>query len=492
MYGLSDLTTATPVLALVSVLAILLLSPFPGHLNRFWNYWRSRNIEKGPSSFIHSLHVNKGQNVVRIGKNEFSVTDPELVKTIYGDRDFVKSDQYAAFDFNGEQSIFSMRDPEEHDRRVKSVRGMFRQSEVARHKDIIKDKIETALSSILMDSSEEDLNVLALMRGFSVQVISHFALGETYQAHGGYPMRVGKDFGLVIDEINKSSTFGRSTAWIVQKYDTAAARIRSVLRKLRIGETSVDNNKSRPALDQALAHYSEYCSKIANDIHNDAEYKVQLSLLDISTAALETEIADLLFAGTDSTATTLSAALWHIYSSSDILETLRDDLAYVDDDQLASRPYLSAVIDETLRISPPVPRRLPRIVPKNKDIFYAEDKHDDDWHKILPAGSTVGISAYSLHRNAVVFQDPETFRPSRWLTKDSETRQRMRDHFVPFSKGVRACIGQELARSELRFMIKAFVERFDGHALGKKLEYDDHFNASLRDGAVMLKLKKRA
>lgn len=499
-------TVSTQLDTITCLLTLLILSLgasgwwYP-HLARFLEYWYHRNIQKGPSSFTHALHVTKGQKIVRLGRNEFSITDPALVGSIYGDKTFRKSDHYAAFDVGGQVSLFSVRDEEEHGRRVKAVRGLFRAAEVARREDLIRDNVGRTIACIAdivaaaaasgTRSRGEGLNVLSLMRGYAVETISQFALGTRYLGPKDLSvLEVGHQFGLVLDDINNSVQFGRSQAWIVQQYDRFMDWYR-LIRNARSADSD-EAGARRRELEDAHAQYTEYCHTLAQQTArtDDAEYKTRLEIVGLSEAAVHAEISDLLFAGTDSTATTLSTALWYIYRDDTILERVRDDLEYVEDGQLATRPYLNAVLDEALRLAQPVPRRLPRVVPHNKDMFYAEDKHDDDWQKILPAGAIVGIAAYSLHRDPV-FDDAEVFRPERWLQNDPQKRERMRSCFVPFGRGHRACIGQELARSEMRLVLRGIVEAFDGRSVGERPTYVDNFNASILGSNVSIHFKKR-
>ena len=60
----------------------------------------------------------------------------------------------------------------------------------------------------------------------------------------------------------------------------------------------------------------------------------------------------------------------------------------------------------------------------------------------LPAGTTVAMSIYGMHRNPKVFPESETFKPERFLPEQSEGRHP--NAFIPFSAGPRNCIGMSL------------------------------------------------
>jgi cytochrome P450 len=93
-------------------------------------------------------------------------------------------------------------------------------------------------------------------------------------------------------------------------------------------------------------------------------------------------------------------------------------------------PYLSGVVNESLRLSFGVISRLPRIVPEGGATFEGY---------YIPAGSTVSMSSWMLHRNEDYFPLAHEFIPERWaLTSD---KQKMWKAFVPFGKGSRMCVG---------------------------------------------------
>lgn len=412
----------------IIITAIVILSPY---LLRSYRAWYSRNIIKGPSQFIHTLHCATNENIIALGNNEYSITDPHLISTIYSDKSFRKSDQYSIFDFNGEQSLFSIRDVDEHERRAKAVRSIFRPANVQSRQEMFERNVNRVLENV---EAVGECNVLALMRGFMVQTTSHYLLGKSYK-HSSSPLEVGVDFGLVIDDVNTTlgSMFGRSQ--------------RLFARLIAMCYTTRTSLETESATDDVIS--------FAEQVGLDADYKARLSALGLSSIQLTTEIVDVLVAGTDAPATTLATALHYIYSSPSLLTRLRTD-----------ESLLEKCIDEALRIASPVPRRLPRVVPEGKEIMYPEDQHDDGWHKLIPEGSIVGIGAYSIHSQCPF---PRSFNPDR-----------EQPLLIPFGKGVRACPGQYMARTVMKLMLKAMVHAFDGVVKTHgDPEYTDNFNATM-------------
>lgn len=123
--------------------------------------------------------------------------------------------------------------------------------------------------------------------------------------------------------------------------------------------------------------------------------------------------------------------------------------------KLNSCGYLYACIEETLRLTAPVPSHLPRVVlPGGMNI--------DDEH--FPASTVVGVPMYAIHHNPAYFPDPFAFNPSRWVkspTNSPEAIALARKAFNPFSIGTRACSGRNLAYMQLKLTLAHVLWRFD-------------------------------
>ncbi|KAK3723553.1 hypothetical protein LTR37_001805 [Vermiconidia calcicola] len=198
-----------------------------------------------------------------------------------------------------------------------------------------------------------------------------------------------------------------------------------------------------------------------------------------SREQLKVESSLLIAAGADTTSLTLAAALFYLVHNPRVKHTLVEELQSVcssedwnqiSPSKLISLPYLRAVVDETLRLAPPVPSSLPREVLKGGITIDGNN---------IPEGTIVGVSAYAIHRNSDYFPEPETFYPERWILTDCEetstpsslpnvpvprTRDSValaRQAFVAFSQGSRGCIGRQLAYYELHTALALLLYRFD-------------------------------
>jgi cytochrome P450 len=77
----------------------------------------------------------------------------------------------------------------------------------------------------------------------------------------------------------------------------------------------------------------------------------------------------------------------------------------------------------------------------------------------VPAGTSIGMSAWVQNNDPDIFPDPREFKPSRWLTSDAAAAD-LDGYMVTFSKGTRACGGINLAWLEMYLALAALVMRY--------------------------------
>jgi cytochrome P450 len=151
---------------------------------------------------------------------------------------------------------------------------------------------------------------------------------------------------------------------------------------------------------------------------------------------LRDELVTLLLAGHETTATSVAWAIERLVRLSDKLSRLVDE---IDSEREGGEGrYLSAVVDETLRVRPVVP-----IV-----VRMPTEEFDLDGYR-LPPGTRVTPAIYLVNRNPRVYEDPEEFRPERFLENGPETFS-----WIPFGGGIRRCIGASFAQLEMRLILR--------------------------------------
>ncbi|KAK8120575.1 Cytochrome P450 [Apiospora kogelbergensis] len=166
----------------------------------------------------------------------------------------------------------------------------------------------------------------------------------------------------------------------------------------------------------------------------------------------------LIVAGSETTATALTGATSLLLENAEALKRLTaeiEDRFGSEDDitiqSTAELPYLSAVVQESLRMCPPGPAVFPRVVPEGGRVVCGQ---------FVPGGFTVGVHQLAADRSSRNFADPESFLPERWLgdlhfVKDDKAACQ------PFSYGPRNCIGKNLAMAEIKTILSRVIWNFD-------------------------------
>ncbi|MCJ1268629.1 hypothetical protein MMC22_008517 [Lobaria immixta] len=179
-----------------------------------------------------------------------------------------------------------------------------------------------------------------------------------------------------------------------------------------------------------------------------------------TSARLQEEAEVIISAGQDTTAPTLSAMTYQLLANPDKLSKLKKELADAIPDptnpptcqQVENLPYLSAVIQEVLRLHPGAPFRSPRVSP-DEPLRY-DDGDNPTW--IIPAGTPISMCVSSINTNPDIFSEPYEFRPERWLENPKLDR-----YLLTFSKGTRMCLGMNLAYQELYLVTAAVFRKYD-------------------------------
>ena len=79
---------------------------------------------------------------------------------------------------------------------------------------------------------------------------------------------------------------------------------------------------------------------------------------------------------------------------------------------------------------------------------------------VIPAGSHIIGNTYAIHMDPAVWEEPEAFRPERFLSADGTAVVRPKA-FLPFGTGKRMCLGNNLAETELQLFFTSLLHVFD-------------------------------
>jgi cytochrome P450 len=186
----------------------------------------------------------------------------------------------------------------------------------------------------------------------------------------------------------------------------------------------------------------------------------------MSDRQLHEEILGMLQQGHDTVGESL-AWTWYLLSLHpeierkvylEVAQVLGDRVPTVAD--LSRLPYATMVLQESLRLYPPV-----WVIPRDAI-------HDDQIGGYrVPAGSTILLSPYLTHRHPDFWENTEAFDPDRFLP--ARANERPRHAYFPFGGGPRLCMGVDMAMMEMLLIMAMVVQRYRIHLVSGHREEPD-------------------
>lgn len=220
----------------------------------------------------------------------------------------------------------------------------------------------------------------------------------------------------------------------------------------------------------------------------------------MSVPEIEETMRVVVAAGSETTATALSAIIGFLLRNPPEMQKLTDEIrksfrqvSEICTERVADLTYLNAVIEEGLRLCSPVAIGLPRVVPEGGA------EVSGHW---LPAGIFVSASGYASNRSTLNFLNaPSAFDPSRWLSDSASSAETSllksssltpSSAFNPFSLGPRNCIGRNLAYLEMRLILTHLLWTFELEADGRIGEWAEQKSWILWEkNPLMVRIKCR-
>ncbi|KAH0357426.1 benzoate 4-monooxygenase cytochrome P450, partial [Aureobasidium melanogenum] len=208
----------------------------------------------------------------------------------------------------------------------------------------------------------------------------------------------------------------------------------------------------------------------------------------ISESQIAAHSSDFIIAGSETTATTLSCATYYLLRDPEIYDALRKEIrsafssyAEINPASASKLKLVNAICLEAMRMYPPLPFALPRVVPHGGD---SVDGH------MLPEGVTVSTNPFAASMSSVNFKDPFKFVPERWL----ENKEDDPDASQPFSYGPRACMGRNLAWTELSLTMCKLHYKYDLELVNTDLDWhkDSKMHIVWHKPEMMVRVKPRS
>ncbi|KAM5535858.1 hypothetical protein V8D89_010476 [Ganoderma adspersum] len=431
--------------------------PLPLKLSKLPMAWISRGGRR--HIYTQELHRRYG-DIVRVGPNEVSISNPAAIQPFMGTSGLHKGPQWEAR--TATQSVhplIAITDPKEHLRRRKPWNRALNVASLKDLEPLVANRAEQlvrllAVSDSRRTGADGTTNLGKWFSWFSYDLMSDMAFG------GGSEMLINGDEGSVwplleVGLVN-SDTFGH-LPWLadyIRTFPTLGAKMKQ--------------------MRSFCVQRAEERVRLGNISRKDLFYYLNNEDGAEPTPPLPEVIADgtlAIIAGSDTTSSVLSSIFYCLLTHPEAYVRLRAEVdsyyppgeTALNTKHHADMPYLNAVINEAMRLFPPISDGSQRVVPIGSGGKILEDSY-------FPEGTITTVHMYSIQRDGRNFSPlPDNFWPERWIhaaaagDKNGIGMKLVHNTaaYFPFSFGPGNCAGKGLAMQELRMVVSAMIQRLD-------------------------------
>ncbi len=177
----------------------------------------------------------------------------------------------------------------------------------------------------------------------------------------------------------------------------------------------------------------------------------------LTDTELQDQAISLMAAGYETTSAALGWAVHLMLTTEGVWERAKAELppGPLTAQTLQSFSYLDHIVNETLRLCPPVVMSARKVA---EDFVFEGAR--------VPAGTMLIYSPYVTHRMDAVWPHPEEFRPDRWDSASPDHRPATPATFLPFGGGQHRCIGSALATTGVKVALARLLARVDAVPTG--------------------------
>lgn len=455
--------------------------------------WRTSKYIKGQwHDDIVKLHAQYGP-VVRIAPNEISFVDEEALKTLYGHGSpSIKTSWYDTWTFKNNPSTFSVIDPSHHRMLRSRASAIYSMSSVLHMEPMMSQILQTTMKQFQkMATDGEPVDLVKWLNLYAYDTVGFMGLGSPF----GFTENGRDDIGLIApvhDVFSISPNVGHlpgqnvmidnvlldTLSKLFPKLNAIAGAFEYSTQKIRERQSQRGNGQERNDMLQFFVEMRNKDGSLVgeNDIMN--------------------EFMSLIAAGTDTSAGGIMSTLHELMIRPSLYKQVKNevtaahkalglgvsqDMSYL---EVSKLPLLKAVIQETLRLTPPIPYQLPRETPPNGMSIRGH---------YIPQGTTVGMSPGAMNRSKAIFgNDADEFRHERWLHPGAGDKEEhikaMEAKLTTFGMGSRVCSGRNIATVELHTVVAAIVRRFDMRLVDPAVPWElfTHWFSQPRDFKVFL------
>ncbi|CRG82736.1 Isotrichodermin C-15 hydroxylase [Talaromyces islandicus] len=438
------------------------LAKFPGPF-----LWKISKIPLQSASLNGRVHLKLTAfhdcygPIVRISPNELAFNSPQAFRDIYGSptatRTFLKERTHYLPATNGADHLISAVDNSVHARHRRLLSHAFSDRALREQQDLVTEYVDKLMQK-LSSSSSQAVDIKSWLDYTFFDLTGELIFGESFQCLDSSELHPW--IALVFNSVKALMYMSVFTQFpwlnaVLQRLIPAS------LRQQERDHFDLAAAKMERRLKMGVTERSDFMSSVLRNgfVDDDVAATTNSSPEKVlSRAELHSNSYILITVGSETSATLLSGCVYYLSKTPNVLQKLTDEIrsTFSVDSEInfansAKLTYLSAVIEESLRMYPPLVMGLPRMVASGGGVV--------DGH-FLPEGTQVSCHHYASYHSKANFALPNEFIPERWLG-DARFQSDKKDVLQPFSLGPRNCLGKNLAYAEIRLVLCKLVLRFN-------------------------------
>ncbi|XP_011025901.1 PREDICTED: cytochrome P450 84A1-like [Populus euphratica] len=321
----------------------------------------------------------------------------------------------------------------------------------------VRDEVDSMLKTVEANIGKP-VNLGELIFTLTMNITYRAAFGAKNEGQGEF-IKILQEFSKLFGAFNMSD-FIPWLGWIdPQGLSARLVKARKALDKFI--DSIIDdhiqkrkqNNFSEDAetdmVDDMLAFYSEEARQV--DESDDLQKAISLTKDNIKAI-----IMDVMFGGTETVASAIEWAMAELMKSPEDQKRVQQELAdvvglerRVEESDFDKLTFLKCALKETLRMHPPIPLLLHET---------SEDAEVAGY--FIPKQTRVMINAYAIGRDKNSWEDPDVFKPSRFLKPGVPDFKGNHFEFIPFGSGRRSCPGMQLGLYTLDLAVAHLLHCF--------------------------------
>ncbi|KAE8133593.1 cytochrome P450 [Aspergillus pseudotamarii] len=427
---------------------------------------------------VQLLHDQYG-DVVRVAPDELSYRNQQAWKDIHGhSRNFPKDMRFYHISKNKAPSVLVAPDGV-HRRQKRAILRAFSEPAQKSHECLLHPFVDTLIHK-LQQKVEDNNSVVDITEWYNYVMFDFMAL-ELF----------GESLGCLEDGVYHpwvDMLFGSIKAWAFlsqSKYFPTISWMIKIAGLLFYSDL----------LQHRTTKFDSIAARVPGDVESDLDQPTFTTYIKarndpqsiLSREEILSNHSFMMMAGSETTATLLSGCTFYILKHPEVHKELSclirnrfSSPLEITFSSLADISYLRAVLQEALRMYPPLPLGMPRVVPSGGAIVSGQ---------FVPEKTSVAIASWATYQSSSNFKDPQSFLPERWLDMGPGDND-IKDAMQPFSVGPRACPGKMLAFAEASLILARLIWAFDLELSPQCSNWADQRAYIIWDkGPLLIKLK---